>query len=324
MWSLLDMCSGISLVCVLIFIVIYASPKLIGIHPSGCERHCIQNFFQFIDQNSRPLHCLDAADIGGAVMDPAISKGINSTVDALIGVLSNNLTEVIESRLGSFAQHSSKENGATIDQALKKAHCENYTCKRKRNQQQLDHELEVLDNFDATTSALKNMSYDKVKSTLEEGTSIISKHIKAIQLADKSKFGWQPMNKYLSDVLATDSDHKKRMYHKVRRAERKIKGTGKCCRQPRPFTHGSSQPTSSNVSSNLQKPFAGDHEGFTPSPTFGSLFQDKYFHLFLFASVHLRVLLLCFILWIDVVACSPQSNVLYDFLCLVTWFHSFR
>ena len=51
----------------------------------------------------------------------------------------------------------------------------------------LDHELEVLDKSDAASSALNNKSYDKLKATLEEGTSIIS--IKAIKLADKCNFG---------------------------------------------------------------------------------------------------------------------------------------
>ena len=200
---------------------------------------------------------MDAADVGVAVMDAAISEAIQSTVNASVGRLTDNLTEVIEARLGSFAQRFSEENGATVEQAVKKARRENHTCKRKGNQQQLDHELEVLDKFDAATSALKNKSYDKVKAALEEGTGIVSKRIKAIKLADKSEFGWQTVNEYLSDELASDSDDEKRMYRAERRAERKIKDKRR--RQPRPFTRGSSQPTASNVSSNSQRPFAGDH-----------------------------------------------------------------
>ena len=98
-----------------------------------------------------------------------------------IGLLSDNLTEVIESRLGSFAPRFSEENGATVQEAVKKARRVNYTCKRKGDQQQLDHELEVLDKFDAATSVLKNKSHDKVKAALEEDTGIVSKRIKAIK-----------------------------------------------------------------------------------------------------------------------------------------------
>ena len=47
MWSSLITGCGMSLVYVVICIVVYIclSPKLIGIHPSGCERHRIQIFF---------------------------------------------------------------------------------------------------------------------------------------------------------------------------------------------------------------------------------------------------------------------------------------
>jgi len=64
----------------------------------------------------------------------------------------------------------------------------------------------VLNKFDAATSALNNKTYDKVKAALEEGTGIVSKRIKAIKLADKSEFGWQTVNEYLSDELGSDSD----------------------------------------------------------------------------------------------------------------------
>ena len=185
-------------------------------------------------------------------MDPAISEAIKSTVDASVGRLTDSLTEVIEAKLGSFAQRFSEENGATVEQAVKKARRE-----RKGNQKQLDHELEVLDKFDAAASALKNKSYDKVKTVLEECTGTVSKRIKAIKLADKSEFGWQTVNEYLSDELASDSDDEKRMYRAERRAERKIKDKRR--RQTRPFTRRSSQPTASNVSSNSQRHFAGDH-----------------------------------------------------------------
>ena len=99
------------------------------------------------------------ADVGSTEMNPAISEAIKSTVEASVGRLTDSLTEVIEARLGSFAQRFSQENGATVEQAVKKARRENYTCKRKGNQQQLDHELEVLDKLDAATSALNNIRH---------------------------------------------------------------------------------------------------------------------------------------------------------------------
>jgi len=134
-------------------------------------------------------------------VDPAIGEVIKAT--ALTGIY---LTQVIEDRLSGFAKRFSKGNSATVEQAVKKARCENYTCKRKGNQHQLDHALQVLDKFDEASDALKVKSYDKVKTALEAGTEAVAKRIKTIRLADKSEFGWWTVNKYLSDELASDSD----------------------------------------------------------------------------------------------------------------------
>jgi len=60
-----------------------------------------------------------------------------------------------------------------------------------------------------------------VKGALEEGTGVVSNRITAIKLADKSEFGWQTVNEYLSDELVSDSDDEKRMYRVKRRAEKK-------------------------------------------------------------------------------------------------------
>ena len=115
----------------------------------------------------------------------------------------------------------SEENSSTVEQAVKKAPRESYTCRRKGNQQQLDHAVQVLDKFDEASDALKAKSYDKVIAALDSGTEVVSKRIKVIKMADKSDFGWSTVN--LSDELASNSDEEKRMYRAERRAERKTK-----------------------------------------------------------------------------------------------------
>ena len=142
----------------------------------------------------------------------------------------SRITLLTLSRQGLVVLH----NGGTVDLAVKKARCENYRCKRKGHQQQLDHELELLDKFDEASSTVRNKSYDKVKAALEEGTGIVSKRIKALKLADKSEFGWQTINEYLSDEFGSNSDDGKRMYRAERRAEKKIKGKRR--HQHRTFT----------------------------------------------------------------------------------------
>jgi len=161
-------------------------------------------------------------DDSGTAISPSITGLIKSSVAESIGALTDNLTQIIKDRLGGFAKRFS-DNSSTVEQAVKKARQESYTCKRKGNQQQLDHPVQVLDKFDEASDALKAKLYDKVKAALDSGTEVVSKRIQVIKMADKSDFGWSTVNEYLLDELASNSDDEKRMYRVERRAERKTK-----------------------------------------------------------------------------------------------------
>ena len=181
------------------------------------------------------------------VVDPSIGAAIQASVTRSIGSLTDNLTQVIESRLPDFAKRYSEENSSSVEQAVKKARREQYTCKRKGNQQQLDHSLQVLDKLDEAFDALKHKSYEKAKAALESGTELVSKRVKAIKLADKSEFGWATVNEYLSDELASDSDDEKRIYQAERRAERKV--TKEKRRRARSGDKGSGSASTSRATS---------------------------------------------------------------------------
>ncbi|CAH3159224.1 unnamed protein product, partial [Pocillopora meandrina] len=155
------------------------------------------------------------------VLDPSVAAAIQSAVSESMGSLADNLTKVIESKLSDFAKRFSEENSSSVDQAVKRARREQYTCKRKGNQQQLDHSLQVMDKLDEASDALKQKLYEKVKFALESGTELVSKRVKGIKPADESGCGWATVNEYLSDELASDSDDEKRIYRAERRAGRK-------------------------------------------------------------------------------------------------------
>ena len=156
------------------------------------------------------------------VLDPSVGAVIQIAVSESMGSLTDNLTKVIETRLSDFAKRFSEENSSSVEQAVKRARREQYTCKRKGNQQQLNHSLQVLDKLDEASDAFKQKLCKKVKVALESGTELVSKYVKAIKLADKSEFGWATVNEYLSDELASGSDDEKRNYRAERGAERKI------------------------------------------------------------------------------------------------------
>ena len=167
-------------------------------------------------------------DDSGTAISPSITRLIKASVAESIGALTDGVMQVIEDRLGGFAKRFFGENSSTVEQAVKNARRESYTCRRKGNQQQLDHAVQVLDKFDEASDVLKAKSYEKVKAALDSGTEVVSKRIKVIKMADKSDFGWSTVNEYLSDELASNSDDKNMMYSAERRAERKTKE--RCCR----------------------------------------------------------------------------------------------
>ena len=118
-------------------------------------------------------------DGSGAAISPSVNQLIKSSVAKSIGALTDNLTRFIED-LGGFAKRFSEENSSNVEQAIKKALRESYTYKRKRNQEQLDHVIQVLVRFNEASDALKAKSHDKVKATLDTGTEVVSKRIKVI------------------------------------------------------------------------------------------------------------------------------------------------
>ena len=196
--------------------------------PSGLlTPHATPLFFSMSDSEEARA-CSSRSD---GVLDPSVAAAIQSAVSESMGSLADNLTKVIESKLSDFAKRFSEENSSSVDQAVKRARRDQCTCKRKGNQQQLDHSLQVMDKLDEASDALKQKLYEKVKVALESGTELVSKRVKGIKLADESEYGWVTVNEYLSDELASDSDDEKRIYQAERRAGRK---TNKVYGRPSP------------------------------------------------------------------------------------------
>ena len=125
--------------------------------PSGLlTLHATPLFFSMSDSEEARARTIR----NDAVLDPSVSAAIQSAVFESMGSLTDNLTKVIESRLSDFAKRFSEENSSSVEQVVKRARREQYTCKRKGNQQQLDHSLQVLDKLDEASDVLKQKSYD--------------------------------------------------------------------------------------------------------------------------------------------------------------------
>ncbi|KAK3703412.1 hypothetical protein QZH41_003907 [Actinostola sp. cb2023] len=180
------------------------------------------------------------------------NKGaIQAAVDRSFGQLS----KVLDDKLKLFATRFAKESSSAIKKVVNKSKQENFTCKRKGNQQQFEHCQQVLEKFDDALESLGSRSFNNLKRSLEEGSQLVAKRIKAIKLADKSEYGWLTVNEYLSDELASDTDDEKRIYRSEKRAEKKAKDKQRLkLKTRRPTNQTTPDRLSALAASSIQQP----------------------------------------------------------------------
>ena len=97
--------------------------------------------------------------------------------------------------------------------------------KRKGNEIQYKFNLKLQDTLDEVKSHLESNAVDKAKSSLSEGTSMLSERQKLILLADKSEFGWKTVEQYTQHELADDEEDGKKIRRAEERAEKALKST---------------------------------------------------------------------------------------------------
>ena len=118
------------------------------------------------------------------------------------------------------------------------------TQRHKGNEIQYKFNLKLQDTLDEVKSHLESNAVDKAKSSLSEGTSMLSERQKLILLADKSDFGWKTVEQYTQHELADNEEDGK----KIRRAEERAEKALKSEASKKPINQSSSlsRPSSSS------------------------------------------------------------------------------
>ena len=112
-------------------------------------------------------------------------------------------------------QEDSLSNSDSIAKKLKEE--SKISFKFQGNKKQFYFNSDLAEKVHAASTALGKRKLEAVRGYLEELDSDIKKRNKLIRLADKSAAGWDLVNEYLSDELASGSEDEKR----IRRAEQR-------------------------------------------------------------------------------------------------------
>ena len=139
---------------------------------------------------------------------------------------------------------------------------ESHKFKKKANEDQFKFNQKLSETLDSAKSAAENSQLEKVKTSLEEGETLISERQKHILLADKSDYGWATVDEYKKPSLADDSEDEKRIFKAESRARTFFNSLKK---------KKSSAPAESTVSSQW-RPIPALVPGFSPRPKPGTCF----------------------------------------------------
>ena len=171
-----------------------------------------------------------------------------------------------DKKLGALKRDIQDESCSNTDSVAKKLKEESkITFRFEGNKKQFQFNSDLAEKVRSASVALGKRKLDLVKTHLEELDSDIKKRNKLIRLVDKSAAGWDLVNEYLSDELASGSEDEKR----IRRAEqRALRKRNQRQQKAKPSKQGYSQLQSSTATT----AFAGQHSSSSRpiSRTFGA------------------------------------------------------
>ena len=183
---------------------------------------------------------------------PDTKSIIEKTVQDTIGGLTDSIAKAVDDRLEDFKRRFITPTTSQELRPSKRLRLDAKQIKKPGNQQQFDHGLKVLEQSESAFDALEQNRVDKAKAALEQGIQLVKHRIKLIRIADKSDFGWETVNQYEADELASDSEDDRKIYRSERLAEKRQrdkKNKKKSLFQPRPSSAPSSaaQPISTII-----------------------------------------------------------------------------
>ena len=205
-----------------------------------------------------------------------------------VNLFQQNIMSFMEEKFDDFNQNrlKDKHHWETQISQLKKRKTNNHSFKYKSNKLQFEFLSDLNDSIDDAKELLEAGSKRRLKSELDDISMKISKRQKVIRLADRSIAGWDTVNEYLTDELASGSEDDKKMRQaesraitkKNRESKRKSNSTASTSRSYT-STYQSSYPSSYQTTypSSYQPSWSGQGHN-TMVPQFAPLQVPQLFH----------------------------------------------
>ena len=173
--------------------------------------------------------------------------------------------DYFDKKLSALKRDIQEDSLSNTDSIAKKLKEESkVSFKFEGNKKQFYFNSDLAEKVQSASTALGKRNLEVVKGYLEEIDADIKIRNKLIRLADKSAAGWDLVNEYLSDALASGSEDEKRIRRAEQRALRKRKERQQ---QKGKSTNKQFQPSATNTSftGHRQPTFRYNFRPFTAS-----------------------------------------------------------
>ena len=131
-------------------------------------------------------------------------------VEALINSNNDNLLDSFKGLLEQTVSQIKRSNEESAENQMKEIKRlkfnEPHKFKNKANEARYNFNQKLSETLDSAKSVAENLQLEKVKTSLEEGETLISERQKHILLADKSDYGWATVEEYKKHSSADDAD----------------------------------------------------------------------------------------------------------------------
>ena len=171
--------------------------------------------FNFVEMSDRELLEDDSFNANSKQPSKYTEEATNADLFSLLKTYMNDKLSGIENNL--------HDRAVNLANKLKKT---KPSFRFKGNQMQ----FELNRDFRQYQRVLSELGRNNVRKTvklLEDSLAVLKKRNKLIRIADKSEGEWKTVDEYLSDEVASDSEHEKRIRAADNRAVKKIKSSKK-------------------------------------------------------------------------------------------------